>query len=77
MSTSYFDSAAADWENEPRRLALARAVGEAIVRDIRPSNEMDVLDYGTGTGLVGLFLLPHVRSVTGADSSSLRPGSGI
>jgi ubiquinone/menaquinone biosynthesis C-methylase UbiE len=31
---------------------------------------MDVLDYGCGTGLLGLFLLPHVRSVTGADSSS-------
>jgi ubiquinone/menaquinone biosynthesis C-methylase UbiE len=30
---------------------------------------MDLLDYGCGTGLVGLFLLPHVRSVTGADSS--------
>jgi ubiquinone/menaquinone biosynthesis C-methylase UbiE len=30
---------------------------------------LDVLDYGCGTGLVGLFLLPHVRSVTGADSS--------
>jgi 2-polyprenyl-3-methyl-5-hydroxy-6-metoxy-1,4-benzoquinol methylase len=30
---------------------------------------MDVLDYGCGTGLLGLILLPHVRSVTGADSS--------
>jgi len=30
---------------------------------------MDILDYGCGTGLVSLFLLPHVRRVTGADSS--------
>jgi ubiquinone/menaquinone biosynthesis C-methylase UbiE len=30
---------------------------------------MDALDSGCGTGLVSLFLLPHVRSVTGADSS--------
>jgi ubiquinone/menaquinone biosynthesis C-methylase UbiE len=30
---------------------------------------MDVLDYGCGTGLLSLFLLPHFRSVTGADSS--------
>ena len=31
---------------------------------------MDVLDYGCGTGLIGLFLLPHVHTVTGADNSS-------
>ena len=30
---------------------------------------MDVLDYGCGTGLLSLFLLPHVRRVVGADSS--------
>ena len=46
-----------------------KAVGEAILREARPTNDMDVLDYGCGTGLVSLFLLPHVRSVTGADNS--------
>ena len=44
-------------------------MGEAILRQVRPTLGMDVLDYGCGTGLLGLFLLPHVRSVTGADSS--------
>lgn len=46
-----------------------KAVGEAILRESQPSSDMDVLDYGCGTGLVSLFLLPHVRSVTGADNS--------
>jgi len=31
---------------------------------------MDVLDFGCGTGLLTLALQPHVRSVTGADSSA-------
>lgn len=66
---SYFDEAAATWDNEPRRIALMKAVGEAILREARPSSDIDVLDYGCGTGLVSLFLLPHVRSVTGADNS--------
>jgi ubiquinone/menaquinone biosynthesis C-methylase UbiE len=70
METSYFDNAAATWDNEPRRIALMKAVGEAILREARPAKEMDALDYGCGTGLVSLFLLPHVRSVTGADSSA-------
>ena len=46
-----------------------KAIGETILRDVNPTRSMDVLDYGCGTGLVGLFLLPHVRSVTGADNS--------
>lgn len=67
--TTYFDQSAATWDNEPRRIALMKAVGEAILREARPASDMDVLDYGCGTGLVSLFLLPHVRSVTGADNS--------
>lgn len=70
MEPDYFAKAAATWDNEPRRIALMKAVGEAILREVRPTREMDALDYGCGTGLIGLFILPHVRSVTGADSSS-------
>jgi ubiquinone/menaquinone biosynthesis C-methylase UbiE len=69
MSQSYFDQAAAAWDDQPHRVRLMKMIGEAIVREARPTKTMDVLDYGCGTGLVGLFLLPHVRSVTGADSS--------
>lgn len=73
MTTSdnnYFDRSASQWDKEPHRIALMKAVGETILREAKPTSQMDVLDYGCGTGLVGLFLLPHVRSVTGADSSS-------
>lgn len=69
MPTNYFNEAAANWDSEPRRVSLARAIGETIVREAKPNHLMDVLDYGCGTGLLSLFLLPHVRSVTGADSS--------
>jgi ubiquinone/menaquinone biosynthesis C-methylase UbiE len=66
---NHFDEAAANWDAEPRRIELAKAVGEAILRQVRLTLDMDLLDYGCGTGLLGFFLLPHVRSVTGADSS--------
>lgn len=69
MSTSYFDEAAAKWDDQPHRVRLMKAVGKAIVREASPAADMTVLDYGCGTGLVGLYLLPHVRSVTGADNS--------
>ncbi len=69
MNKNHFDDAAATWDSEPRRIALMKAVGEMILREARPTIDMQALDYGCGTGLVSLYLLPHVRSVTGADSS--------
>jgi ubiquinone/menaquinone biosynthesis C-methylase UbiE len=69
MTANYFDDAAAMWDTEPRRVALMRAIGEAILRETKPSRSTDVLDYGCGTELVSLFLLPHVHSATGADNS--------
>jgi predicted TPR repeat methyltransferase len=65
-----FDQAAAAWDEEPRRVTLARAVTDEIVRQIRPSRDSDVLDFGCGTGLLTLALQPLVRSVTGADTSA-------
>ena len=69
MSDSYFDRAAADWDDQPRRVQLVKATGAAILHEVQLSKTMGVLDYGCGTGLLGLYLLPHVRSVAGADSS--------
>lgn len=66
---NHFDEAAANWDAKSHRTELTSAVGDAILRHVQPNRGMDVLDYGCGTGLLGLFLLPHVRSVTGADSS--------
>jgi len=67
---SYFDQFAATWDDKPSRITAMKTVGEAILREVGPTREMRVLDYGCGTGLLGLFLLPHVASVTGADSSA-------
>ena len=56
-----FDSRAAQWDNLPRRVALANAVVEAIIQEADPQPTMRMLDYGAGTGLVTLGLLPLVR----------------
>ena len=69
MTANPFDTAAATWDDNPHRVRLMRTLGEAIVREAAVTPEMDVLDYGCGTGLLGLFLLDHAASVTGADNS--------
>jgi ubiquinone/menaquinone biosynthesis C-methylase UbiE len=65
-----FDKMAAEWDANPLRVKLANDVADSIIREIRPTHDMDALDYGCGTGLVTLQLAPLVKSVTGVDSSS-------
>lgn len=67
--TNRFDEAAATWDGESRRVDLARAVAGEIVSRTHPSLDMDVLDFGCGTGLLALALQPLVHRVTGADTS--------
>jgi len=64
-----FDREAATWDDEPGRVKLAEEVARAIREEVRLSQDMDVLDFGCGTGLLTLLLQPLVRSVTGADNS--------
>ncbi len=64
-----FDNASSTWDDEPRRVKLAGELAAAIAAEVRLAPDMDVLDYGCGSGLVTLRLRPLVRSITGADTS--------
>jgi ubiquinone/menaquinone biosynthesis C-methylase UbiE len=68
--TQRFDSEAATWDADAARVALAHAVADAIIRQAALSPADDALDFGAGTGLLTLALQPHVRHITGADSSA-------
>ncbi len=64
-----FDKEAAAWDQNPSRVRLANDVADTIIRELKPTGDMEVLDFGCGTGLVTLRLQPFVKTVTGADSS--------
>lgn len=64
-----FDAAAADWEEQPQRVALARKVAEAIRQAIPLAKTMRVLEYGCGTGLVSRTLSPQVKTIMAVDTS--------
>jgi 2-polyprenyl-3-methyl-5-hydroxy-6-metoxy-1,4-benzoquinol methylase len=64
-----FDREAAAWDEDPGRVKLASDIADAIVRAVKPTQEMDALDFGCGTGLVTLRLQPLVRTILGVDSS--------
>lgn len=69
MSSSRFDQAAATWDEQPVRIALAKAIAQTIRTQVPISPTMTALDYGCGTGLVTLALQPHVQRIIGVDSS--------
>jgi len=62
-----FDSEAASWDKEPRRVKLATDITGAIRNDVSLTSDMDALDFGCGTGLVTLQLQPFIHSITGVD----------
>ncbi len=68
-TTEGFDQKAASWDDDPVRVKLARDISHSILRDIPLTPDMDVMDFGCGTGLIALQLSPWVRSVVGYDSS--------
>ena len=64
-----FDTAAATWDEEPRRVKLAEDTAAAIAGMVPLSKTMTAMDYGCGTGLLTLLIQPHVGRIIGADSS--------
>lgn len=67
---SRFNRVAVDWDSNPGRVALARAVVDAIRNTVELRPDMKVMDLGAGTGLVTLGLLPYVKHITAVDASS-------
>jgi 2-polyprenyl-3-methyl-5-hydroxy-6-metoxy-1,4-benzoquinol methylase len=66
---SEFDEKARTWDEEAGHVERARVVAEAIRAHVPLSKEMRVMDYGCGTGLLGLALLPDIGDLTLADTS--------
>ena len=64
-----FNAEAATWDENPGRVRIAYDVARAILGTVQPGPDMDVLDFGCGTGLLTLALHPHVRTITAVDSS--------
>lgn len=64
-----FDDKATTWDDDPMRVSRATEVASRILEGIAPSRDMHLLDFGSGTGLLGFALLPYVAGVTFADPS--------
>ena len=65
-----FDARARTWDADPQKLMRAQRVADLIAQAIPGLSRMTVLEYGSGTGLLGLALRGRVAYLTLADSSA-------
>jgi ubiquinone/menaquinone biosynthesis C-methylase UbiE len=64
-----FDSKALTWDDNPSFIERSKSIAASIRQHIPLNNKMDAFEYGCGTGVLSLNLLPDLRSVMMADSS--------
>jgi predicted TPR repeat methyltransferase len=68
MST--FDKKAKNWDSGDIRVNGAKKIAQAIEQKIQLSPEMEILDFGVGTGLLGFEIAKRVKQVYGVDTSA-------
>lgn len=64
-----FDARAATWDDDPTKVARARAIADAMRREVPLNDSMVALEYGAGTGLLGFMLRDRFSDLTLADVS--------
>jgi ubiquinone/menaquinone biosynthesis C-methylase UbiE len=65
-----FDQEANRWDQEERRVKLAAGIANAMLGALQLGRDLELLDFGAGTGLVTLKLQPHVGKVYAFDTSA-------
>lgn len=68
-----FAQKALDWDN-PEKMKMTDQFADAMFKSIVPQSNWKALEIGAGTGLVGLQVLPKVKSVVFEDVSEAMLG---
>ncbi len=64
-----FKQKAEGWDTQSIPQLLSKHIGPAIIEHIKLNPEMEVMDFGAGTGLLTSHIAPVVKSVAAVDIS--------
>ena len=67
--TDLFQDKSVDWDAQAIPARISQGVGAALLKNVRLSKDMLVMDFGAGTGLVAAHLAPHVKKIFAVDIS--------
>lgn len=65
----YFENKAKDYEKEAPRVNNVKNIADGILKNITFTKEMNIVDFGSGTGLLTSQIAPHVSKITCVDMS--------
>ena len=68
-SIERFNEVARQWDDKPQRVELAEAISAGIIENILLNKNIEALEFGCGTGLVGLPIAQHIKHLTAIDNS--------
>lgn len=69
VMSDLFSEKAKDWDVNEMVLQLSNATSSAILKNIEFNDQMKVMDFGAGTGLITSHVVPFVDSITAVDIS--------
>ena len=69
MMKDHFKDRAEIWDKGSVRVQGALTIADAIEKEIRLTSDMEILDFGVGTGLLGFEIAKNVKKVYGIDTS--------
>jgi cyclopropane fatty-acyl-phospholipid synthase-like methyltransferase len=65
-----FEHKAGDWDSRPVPAQISAGVGKALLERVDLRENMVVMDFGAGTGLICAHVAPHVGRVLAVDLSA-------
>ncbi len=68
--SDHFDEKAKDWDADDMVRQLSLGTGSAILKNIALNDQMLVMDFGAGTGLISSQVAPRVNRIIAVDTSS-------
>ncbi|RRS30325.1 MAG: methyltransferase [Epsilonproteobacteria bacterium (ex Lamellibrachia satsuma)] len=57
------------WDMNSKRVKNAKSIADLIVKNIKLTKKMELMDFGAGTGLLSYFIAPHVEKIVAVDNS--------
>jgi 2-polyprenyl-3-methyl-5-hydroxy-6-metoxy-1,4-benzoquinol methylase len=67
--TDLFNEKAKDWDANEMRTMLSAAIGSSILEHVSLHEQMRVMDFGAGTGLISSQVAPLVKKIVAVDIS--------
>jgi predicted TPR repeat methyltransferase len=67
---SHFDKKAETWDSGKVRVDGTLTIADAIRKNVDLTADMEIIDFGVGTGLLGFEVAKRVKKVYGVDTSS-------